>query len=139
MEPSSLISQLLDRALQAGAEAAEVFYSAALSRPVFFEANRLKQLERSQSAGLALRLWRNSKPGLAVAHGPVDPQRLVDKAIALTELNDSEPVELVHGSAMAYPDVGRTVTTDQLIAWGEEAIALVRDAYPDVLCTAEWD
>ncbi|NEQ98878.1 MAG: TldD/PmbA family protein [Cyanothece sp. SIO2G6] len=139
MEPLSLISQLLDRALQSGAEAAEVFYSAALSQPVFFEANRLKQLERSQSSGLALRLWRNSAPGLAVAHGPVDPQRLVDKAIALSELNDPETVDLVQGSTMAYPDVGRAVSTDQLIDWGEKAIALVREAYPNVLCSAEWD
>ncbi|MGK7890193.1 MAG: TldD/PmbA family protein [Leptolyngbyaceae cyanobacterium] len=139
MEPSSLISQLLDRALQSGAEAAEVFYSAALSQPVFFEANRLKQLDRSQSSGLALRLWRKGAPGLAVAHGSIDPQRLIDKAIALSELNDPESIELTQGSTMAYPDVGRAVSTGQLIEWGEEAIALIQDEYPNVLCAAEWD
>jgi len=48
--------QLLELALKSGAEAAEVYQSRSLSRPVFFEANRLKQLETSQSEGAALRL-----------------------------------------------------------------------------------
>jgi PmbA protein len=39
--------QLLELATKAGAEAAEVLESQSLSRPVFFEANRLKQLELS--------------------------------------------------------------------------------------------
>ena len=102
---SSFISQILDLALKSGAEAAEVFQSDALSRLVFFETNRLKQLERSQSSGIALRLWRNGAPGLAVAHGPVDAERLVEKAIALSQLNEPETIELGQGTAMAYPDV----------------------------------
>ena len=139
MNSSSLIAQLLDLALNAGAEAAEVFQSDSLSYPVFFEANRLKQLERSQSSGIALRLWRNGAPGLAVAHGPVAPQRLVDKAIALSQLNESETIELNSGSAIPYADIGQTVPVKQLIQWGEDAIALVRDTYPEIICSAEWD
>jgi PmbA protein len=63
--------QLLELATKAGAEAAEVLESQSLSRPVFFEANRLKQLETAQAEGIALRLWRDGRPGLAVAYGPV--------------------------------------------------------------------
>ena len=51
----SLAEQLLELALRSGAEAAEVFQSGSMSRPVFFEANRLKQLESSQAEGVALR------------------------------------------------------------------------------------
>jgi PmbA protein len=84
--PSSLhTEQLLELAAQSGAQHAEVYQSRSLSRPVFFEANRLKQLESSQSEGLALRLWRDGRPGLAVAYGPVEPQDLVDRAIAMTQ------------------------------------------------------
>ena len=139
MDASSLISQVLDLALKSGAQAAEVFQSDSLSRLVFFETNRLKQLERSQSSGIALRLWKNGAPGLAVAHGPVDAQRLVDKAIALSQLNQAEAIELAVGSAIAYPDVGAEVSVEQMIEWGKEAIALVLDAYPDVICEGEWD
>jgi len=89
---SSLAEQLLDLALRSGAEAAEVYESQSLSRPVFFEANRLKQLETSQAEGIALRLWRDGRPGLAVAYGPVDAAALVERAIALSQLG----LSLIH-------------------------------------------
>jgi PmbA protein len=131
--------QLLDLAARAGAEAAEVFQAQSISRPIFFEANRLKQLESSESEGTALRLWHDGRPGLAVAYGAVDPQILVDRAIALSQLNEPETIELTAGSATHYPDLGQMVAVSQLVDWGREAIALVRNHYPEILCTAEWD
>ncbi|HEY9688972.1 MAG TPA: DNA gyrase modulator, partial [Coleofasciculaceae cyanobacterium] len=122
--------QLLDLAQQAGAEAAEVYQSQSLSRPVSFEANRLKQIESAQAAGTALRLWKNGRPGLAVAYGPVDAQALVDRAIALSALNDPEEVELAAAAAKVYPDLGESVTVAQLIEWGKSGIAHIRDRYP---------
>ncbi|HEY9600898.1 MAG TPA: TldD/PmbA family protein [Allocoleopsis sp.] len=136
--PSSLhAEQLLELALQSGAQYAEVYQSRSLSRPVFFEANRLKQLESSQSEGVALRVWQDGCPGLAVAYGPVAAQVLVDRAIAMTQLSEPEPVELAEARTDNYPDLGEKVTVDELIALGRNAIAMIRDAYPDVLCTAE--
>ena len=52
-----LADQLLELAAKSGAEAAEVLQSRSLAYPVFFEANRLKQLESAQAEGTALRLW----------------------------------------------------------------------------------
>lgn len=135
----TLAEQLLDLAVKSGAEAAEVFQSKSLSRPVFFEANRLKQLESAQAEGVALRLWRSGCPGLVVAYGPVEPQLLVDRAIGLSELNDPETIELTKGSEVVYPNLGKAVAVEQLVNWGKQAIALIRDAYPDVLCEAEWE
>ncbi len=136
---NSLAEQLLDLAARCGAEAAEVFQSQSFSRPVFFEANRLKQLESAQSEGTALRLWKSGRPGLAVAYGPVEPQALVDRAIALSALNDPEAIELGEASQLQYPDVGAAVPVEQLVAWGREAIAVVRQAYPDVICSSGWE
>ncbi|MEP0910749.1 TldD/PmbA family protein [Leptolyngbya sp. GB1-A1] len=138
--PSELrAEQLLQLAKRSGAEAAEVFESHSLSRPVFFEANRLKQLESSQSEGVALRLWRNGCPGLAVAYGAVEPQALVDRALALSELNEPETIELSPPSGQSYPDLGESIPVETLVEWGKESIALVREAYPEILCTAEWE
>jgi PmbA protein len=138
--PSSLhTEQLLELSAQSGAQHAEVYQSRALSRPVFFEANRLKQLESSQSEGVALRLWRDGRPGLAVAYGPAEPQALVDRAIAMTHLNEPESVELSDTRTDHYPDLGEKVPVEQLVEMGKEAIAQIRDAYPEVLCTAEWE
>ena len=143
MEGSSsqnmLPEQLLDLGARSGAEAVEVFQSHSLSRPVYFEANRLKQLETSQVEGTALRLWREGRPGLAVAYGDIEPQALIDKALALSALNDPEDIELTPGSKLSYPDVGESVSVDQLVRWGESAIAIIREAYPDVICEAELD
>ncbi|WP_339366827.1 TldD/PmbA family protein [Gloeocapsa sp. PCC 7428] len=139
LSQSSLAEQLLDLCAKAGAEVAEVYQSRSLSRPIFFEANRLKQLESTQAEGTALRLWRSGRPGLAVAYGSVEPQALVDRAIALSQLNEPETIEVENHSQSFYPDLGEAVSVEQLIAWGKQAIALIRDVYPEVLISAEWD
>lgn len=135
----TLAQQLLELALKSGAEAAEVYQSRSLSRPVFFEANRLKQLETSQAEGTALRLWRDGCPGLAVAYGDVDPRAMVEKSLALSQLNPPEIVELGTHAGTSYPDLGTSVSVEMLIKWGKEAIALIRDVYPDILCHSDWE
>ncbi|MDB9303110.1 TldD/PmbA family protein [Nodularia spumigena CS-591/12] len=139
LSQDTLAEHLLELAIKSGAEAAEVYQSRSLSRPVFFEANRLKQLETSQSEGTALRLWRNGRPGLTVAYGSVAAQTMVERALALSQLNQPEPVELVQNSQPSYPDIGSTVPLQLLVNWGKEAIALIRDVYPDVLCSSDWE
>lgn len=131
------LEQLLTLAQRAGAETAEVYYSRSLSHPVFFEANRLKQLESSESEGTALRLWRNGCPGLAVAYGPVDPHTLVEKAIALSALNPPETPEINRGQIHRFPALGQAVPVEDLITLGKTAIAELRAHYPDVLCSSE--
>ncbi|MCC5618132.1 TldD/PmbA family protein [Nostoc sp. CHAB 5836] len=139
LSQDTLAEQLLELAIKSGAEAAEVYQSRSLSRPVFFEANRLKQLETSQSEGTALRLWRNGRPGLTVAYGSVLAEVLVEKALALSQLNDPEIVELGSNFQPAYPDLGESVPIEVLVDWGTEAIALIRDVYPDVVCNGDWE
>ena len=134
---TTLPEQLLDLAKQSGAEAAEVFQSASFAQPIFFEANRLKQLESNQLEGTALRLWKAGRPGIAVAYGKIEPELLVEKAIAITQLNEAEAIELTVGTAQHYPDVGVAVPVTQLIEWGETAIDQIRQQYPEVICEAE--
>ena len=139
LQHETLAEQLLELAAKSGAEAAEVLQSRSLAYPVFFEANRLKQLESVQAEGTALRLWRDGCPGLAVAYGPVEPQALVDRAIALSQLNEPETIELAGAAKHQYPNLGTTVSVEQLVNWGREAIAIIREANPDLICTAEWE
>ncbi len=129
--------KLLALATQGGATAAEVYLSASHSQPVFFEANRLKQLESAESLGTALRLWRGGRPGLAVAYGDFDPAQLVEKALALATLNEPEPMELAAAQTLTFPSLGTAVAVETLIADGRAAIAQLRAAYPEVLCSAE--
>jgi len=131
------LEKLLTLAQSAGAEDAEVYYSRSQSHPVFFEANRLKQLESSESEGTALRVWRGGCPGLAVAYGPVDPQALVEKAIALSLLNPPETPELNEARTQIAEPVGKTLPVETLVEVGKKAIAQIREAYPEVLCSGE--
>jgi PmbA protein len=134
-----IAEQLLDLAKTAGAEAAEVYHSTAKSNPVFFEANRLKQLETTQSEGIALRLWKSGQPGLTVAYGPVSPQILVEKTLSLCNLNPPEEPELTAGSLQIYPDLGESIAVEKSIEMGKQSIELIRDLFPDVICTGQWD
>jgi PmbA protein len=129
--------QLIDLAQKAGANATEVYQSRSLSHPVYFEANRLKQLESNQSEGTALRLWRDGCPGLAVAYGDVDPDILVEKALTLSYLNPSETPELSEPRKAIYPNIGESLPVEKLVEIGKSAIAKIRDVYSDVICTAD--
>ena len=132
-----LAERLLAEAIAAGAEAAEVFQSSSLSKPVIFEGNRLKQAETSQAEGVALRLWRDGQPGLAVGYGPIDSQILVEKALAISTLNAPETPHLTAGGEKDFGAVGAAVETQQLVDWGRAAIAQIRDRFPEAICEAE--
>ncbi|MBD2179143.1 TldD/PmbA family protein [Pseudanabaena sp. FACHB-1998] len=132
--------QLLELALTSGCEAAEVYASSSISRPVFFEANRLKQLESIDAEGVGLRIWQNGKVGLATAYGTVEPQDLVDQAIALSTLSEPEEILLQDSTVIDYPKIyGEEVSVKQMVDWGKSAIAEVLEHYPEAICGADWE
>jgi PmbA protein len=137
--PALVPEQLIELAKKAGADNAEVYQSRTLTRPVFYEANRLKQIEIVEAEGTALRLWQDGRPGLAVGYGAVNPQQLVQRALALSQLNPPEQVEMSAGICEFYPNVGTAVSVETLTGWAQEAITLVRDRFPDTLCSADWE
>ena len=139
LSDQTLAETLLELALKRGAEAAEVLQSKSHSHPVFFEANRLKQLESSSSLGTALRLWVNGCPGLAVAYGNVDPAAIVDRALAISALNEPETIEMTSGQVRRYPNMGTEVTVTTLTEQGQHIIDRIRTAYPEVFCEVELD
>ncbi|AFZ37142.1 peptidase U62 modulator of DNA gyrase [Stanieria cyanosphaera PCC 7437] len=133
------LEQLLELAKQKGATDAEVYQVRSQSRPVFFEGNRLKQLESSQSEGTALRIWRDNCPGLAVAYGQVDAETLVDKALALSQLNEPETIELTEARTEIVANQGTVLPVETFIEMGQTAIATLRQAYPEIICSAEFE
>lgn len=128
---------LLHLVSRRGIERAEVYQIRSQSRSVFFEGNRLKQLESSQSLGTALRLWHDRRPGLAVAYGKIDPELTIERAIALSQLNAPEPIELTPPRKAVYQSTGSSFATDELIAIGDRAITKLREEYPELIYSAE--
>ncbi|BBC23200.1 TldD/PmbA family protein [Pseudanabaena sp. ABRG5-3] len=132
--------ELLELSLKSGCEAAEVYESRSTSRPVFFEANRLKQLESVDSEGVGLRIWKDSRVGLAIAYGAVEAKDLVEQAIALSALNEPEEILLRNSTITDYPKLcGQEVSVEQMVDWGKSAITQVLNRYPEAICGAEWE
>jgi PmbA protein len=131
------LESLLGLISRRGISHAEVYQVSSQSQPVFFEGNRLKQLESSQSMGTALRLWQDHRPGLAVAYGKIEPELLIDKAIALSQLNAPEIIELAPPRQVTYDLTGVGASVQDLIAYGDRAITRLRKEYPELICSAE--
>jgi PmbA protein len=131
------LESLLDLASRRGISHAEIYQVSSQSQPVFFEGNRLKQLESSQSVGTALRLWEDNRPGLAVAYGTIEPELLIDKAIALSQLNTPEIIELAPPRQVTYDLTGVKASVQDLIAYGDRAVTQLREEYPELICSAE--
>jgi PmbA protein len=131
------LESLLGLVSRRGISHAEIYQVSSQSQPVFFEGNRLKQLESSQSMGTALRLWQDHRPGLAVAYGKIEPELLIDKAIALSQLNAPEIIELAPPRQVTYDLTGVGASVQDLIAYGDRAITRLREEYPELICSAE--
>ncbi|MEY2832857.1 MAG: hypothetical protein RLZZ574_2116, partial [Cyanobacteriota bacterium] len=131
------LESLLGLVSRRGISHAEVYQVSSQSQPVFFEGNRLKQLESSQSIATALRLWQDHRPGLAVAYGKIEPELLIDKAIALSQLNAPEIIELAPARQVTYDLTGVGASVQDLITYGDRAITRLREEYPELICSAE--
>jgi PmbA protein len=136
-----LAEELLELTLKKGVSDVEVYQVQSYSRPISFEANRLKQIESSQATGFALRLWRNNRPGLAVAYGKFKPDDLIRKALAISELNDPEQPQLNDYNKLYYPNSVAEPDLNHLISQGKNAIAIITDKYPEVITNLdiEWE
>ncbi|MGD1895747.1 MAG: TldD/PmbA family protein [Phormidesmis sp.] len=127
---------LLNKAISAGAQAVEIYQSSSLEKPIIIEGNRLKQAETTQAEGVALRLWRDGRPGLAVGYGPIEPHVLVEKALAISVLNEPETPRLATGGQKDFGSVGAPMSVETLAEKGREAIDLIRDRFPEAICEA---
>ena len=136
-----LAEELLNLTRQQGINHAEVYQVKSYSRPVCFEANRLKQIESNQSEGIALRLWQNNRPGLAVAYGDFQPEDLIAKAIAISQLNDPQEILLTGDSKMMAIHPSEPADISAMIEKGNHAIDEIRNNYPEAIVNLdlEWE
>jgi len=136
-----LAEELLALTLKKGISTAEVYQVNSYARPFSFEANRLKQIESSRTSGIALRLWHNGCPGLVVAYGHFNPEDLIAKAIAVSQLNEPEEVFLNDRAKLLYLDDSTEPDVKLLITQGQNAIEQIISQYPDVIVNLdlEWE
>lgn len=132
------LDYLLTLAQKAGASEAEVYYYSSYRQPVIFEVNRLKHLQSIESEGIGLRVWQEGRSGLAVAYGSVDPQGLVTRAMAISEIGVEESPLLANKNPPTWILDPIQTSIDQLVSMGEETIDRILADYPDLICRGEW-
>jgi PmbA protein len=123
------------------AEQAEVYAVSSLERPVFFEANQLKQMRAVQSQSVTLRVISKGQIGLAGTSRLDRPQTLVDQALtlapfgrkALFDLPPDSPPDNVPGYDPSIPELSQK----DLAEMGRETINRVSASNPAIVCALE--
>jgi PmbA protein len=122
------------------AEQAEVFQVSSKVTPVYFEANRLKQIQDKESTRTALRLIKGGKVGFAQASGSVEPKTLVEMALETCQFG--MPAKFDFPNPRVYPKIDTfdlqidALTIDDMVELGEQLIANIRQHTSDILCEA---
>ncbi len=140
------------RSAQKVAEQAEVFWISSGETPVHFEANKLKQVQTKENTSVALRIFKEGKVGFSAASGPHpslslegegrnEVETLLDMAVETSQFGN--PANFTLPSLKGYPEVSvfdpkvGKITVEEMIEYGNQLIAKVREYAPDVLCDVE--
>jgi PmbA protein len=125
---------------QKAASAAEVYQVSSEETQVRFEANKLKQLQTSQSTSIALRIVKNGRTGYATANGIIDGQRLVNDAVETAafgaEAKFKLPGALKYPAVDIYDESVNAVPAKEMVRLGEEMVAAVTASTKGIMCDA---
>ena len=133
------MEEILARASKAAREA-EVFRVTSEETTVRFEANRLKQLQTSQSTSLALRIIKDGRVGYATTTGEGDADRLVRDAVETAEFGTEAKFKLPDSrefpEVSVYDEAVASVPINDMIGLGEAMISAVTGHTPGIMCEA---
>ena len=131
------MERLLELALRQSQQC-EVFEVRSESTRVQFEANRLKQVERKQSSGVAVRIVRDGRIGFASASGDFKPERLIEMAVETSSFG--APARLTFPGMQEMPSMKlydervASLEVASMIEMGTGVIESVVGEYEDVQC-----
>jgi PmbA protein len=132
--------KILDVAKEAGAQQAEVFQVSNEETPVKFEANRLKELNARQTAGVALRVIVNGRIGFASSTRPGDMDGLVQAAMETApfgpEAHFDFPGKAEPANVAVYDPATERLPVDEMIEMGQRLVDAVRRTEPEIQCEA---
>jgi PmbA protein len=130
----------LMRAAKAKFGQAEVYRVESESRPVTFEANRLKELSVRETSGVALRVINRGRIGFTSTTNSGDESSLVTRAGDLSEYGAAASFSFAPAGRPPQVDVFDEnvagVSQESMIKTGQALIDRVRDAWPEMLCEA---
>jgi PmbA protein len=135
-----MIDDVLSRARKAAQEAEVVFYESR-DIPVSFEANRLKSITTRETRGMALRVIKDGRIGLAYSSkldSPQDLQNLVDQAVTLAQFGAwakfSFPATTPSNGVQVFDQEVERLTVEQMVELGGKVLDRLRNHDKALLC-----
>ena len=133
------LQQLLEKASKVS-EQAEVFHLDHKDEPVMFESNRLKLVEARESSGVAVRLIKDGRIGLASTSNFQDLDSLVNNALEMVTFGPEAKLDLPSHSSFTevdvYDEAAETFPMEDMIRMGQEGIDLLRQSDGELVCDA---
>jgi PmbA protein len=134
------LSESLLSAASARFDQAEVYRIESESHPVSFEANRLKEIMRRDTSGVALRVIDDGRIGFSSTTDAGREAELVDRVGSLARFGAEASFDFP--SPVEYPAIDTFdpavpgVTQQSMIDTGQGLIEQLLDEWPDLLCDA---
>jgi len=134
------LSESLLNAAAAKFDQAEVYRIESESHPVSFESNKLKEIMRRDTSGVALRVIDDGRVGFTSTTDAARESQLVDRAASLTPFGAK--AEFSFPAPSEYPTVDIVdpkvpqVSQQSMIDTGQGLIERLMDEWPDLLCDA---
>lgn len=135
--PGPALEELLEKATRVSQDA-EVYHVRHRDEPVLFEANRLKLVETRESSGVALRIVKDGRIGLASASGIGNADGLIDRALEMAPFGPEARLEFPSrrdfSSVEVYDPETESLPVEDMINAGQIAIDRLIGRSPDLLC-----
>lgn len=117
---------------------AEVYRVTSEETPVTFEANRLKIMETKQTSGVALRIIKDGRVGLASTTDMSQLSSLVEMAVEMAQFGALAkfdfPTRSRYPKVRVYDQSVAKLRVERMVEIGQEVIDRVRAYDPQILC-----
>ena len=137
----SKLEQILNQAEKKGATSCEVIQKSSTESPVSFENNQLKTLESNESSGIAVRLIKDNKIGIASSTDPDALEALVTSAIEASEFGSNATFEFTE-KELKLPASGlslQSIPLEELIDRGTKAVEKLKIFHKDLMVSGGFD
>lgn len=137
---TEVLELILEEARARGAESAEVYHVHTEETPVRYEANRLKELNSRQTAGVALRVIKDGRIGFASSTRPGDVTDVVSAALETAPFGPEAKFEFPGSTEAAkvetFDPATEDLSIDDMIELGQLLVDAARAAEPELQCDA---
>jgi len=134
------VREIIERAAGKGAERCEVFHLTSLRTQVDFETGRLKGVSRTEENGVAVRVVKNGRIGLATSTRLDDLDRIAEDAVATSAFGEKAEHGFAGAAQLPSPKVVdrrvEDLPIDAMIARMAEGVARIHDYEKKVNCEA---